>query len=353
MIPAAPPAGLPGDPAELRAAAHSLGGAASVLSDQAVQLMGAAQSASYHWVGAASTMWTELGTRHHGQLTTAAGALRDAAGTLDEYANRLEEAQRAQAVAGAQVDALTRHAIALAAQPPGQAHAGDLAALHTDIGRAARAGESAVGDARAAAHVAAAHFHAIAARAPRDLQACPAPPTTSGSAGQAPSEPGLALLLGSVRSGSAGQPVELDLQDPVAVRGASRQSIGEVARAQGWESKPATKGGGGTVYFKPGTNDSDGIRVMDGDPKALAVIKQGPYAMITRHGVKTRVPLEGNRVLDEPGQGPGPWATGQTPPGAEPQGPVEAPGAPLEPVAPVEPVVPEAPVEPIVPEILP
>lgn len=109
-------------------------------------------------------------------------------------------------------------------------------------------------------------------------------------------------------------------------------------------------------YFKPGTNRSEGIRVMDGDPNAPPGVKQDPYAVITRGGTKERVPLEGNRVLEGPGEGPGPWASGRTPPGAVPEGPVETPGvpvAPVEPVEPVAPVEPIEPIEPIEPEILP
>lgn len=36
---------------------------------------------------------------------------------------------------------------------------------------------------------------------------------------------------------------------------------------------------------------------MRGDPKAPPGIKRGPYAIITKGGTKTRVPLKGNPEL--------------------------------------------------------
>lgn len=251
MIAIDPAPGLPGDPSALRVAARSLGGAASDLTEQAAQLLGATSTVGSAWTGEASTAWRSLGARHHEQLTVAAGAFRDAAGALAEYANRLEDAQRAHALATASADALTRRAMTLAGQPDQGGQATELDALRTDIGRAGRAADAAAGDARAAARIAAAQFEQIAARAPRDLQACPALVAPTGASGQAPTESALTVLLGSVRSGSSGEPVELDLEDPVAVRGASREAIGEVARAQGWEAVPAKRGGGACATSSP------------------------------------------------------------------------------------------------------
>lgn len=349
MIPAESGGGPPGDPGALRAAATKLAGAGTTCANGATKLNGTVSGVGDSWKGQASSMWRSLGSTHHVDLAGAGRALHDTAHALTTYATKLESAQRAYATASSRADGLTHSISSITASDPTGSPTG-LDGLRGDLRQADQAMTTAMTDAHTAAVAAAAEFHRIAGAAPRHLMSCPAPATFSGgSSPAAPTEPNLTLLLGTVRSGANGEPVELDLQDPAAIRGASPKTIDEVARAQGWEAVPAKRGGGGMRYFKPGTNRSEGIRVMNGDPNAPEGVKQDPYAMITRGGQKTRVPLEGNPTLDQEG-GPGPYASGGAPKGAEPKGPVEVPGeAPVEPVEPVEPVVPVEPVEPIDP----
>jgi|GEM_PF-6762529 len=240
---------------------------------------------------------------------------------------------------------------------------GNLDDLKDDIRRADHASQAAAHDARAAAQVCAAKLNALAGRAPRDLQSCATLSRRRHGRPFRPSEVNLTVLLGSVRLGPGGVPIEPDIHDPKSVRGMDPARVKEIARALGWDEEPAKQGGGGRRFFKPGTNRSDGIRVMDGDPKAPPGIKRGPYAFITRRGDTVKVPLKGNNVLSQ-GPGPGPIATGKMPPGSRPPaGSVQTPGkaggsgkpgasgrpiGPGRPIEPVEPVRPSIPVRPII-----
>jgi hypothetical protein len=234
----------------------------------------------------------------------------------------------------------------------------DTSELDARARREERAATSAAQDARAAAQAAAAEFDRIAGQAPQPPIVIPPTGETITPGDARPTPALLTTLLGMVRVDAQGEPIEIDLQDPESIRGANLDELVAAARALGWvEGDPAKAGGGGFRFFKPGTNNSQGIRLMFGDPKAPAGSgKQDPYALITRPGAKgnekVRVPLEGNPEVENQG-GPGTYASGRVPP-PEPA-PVRVPGeGPVdpEPVQPVEPVEPVEPIEPIGPEDL-
>lgn len=316
--------GLPGNADALVSAARSLRDQANALSGEARRIAWVAQAGHGDWTGAASDMWRHLGATHGGHVTTSASALADAASTLDTYARTLEDAQRAHTAAIAEAAALRLGTgWTLGTGIPQVLGVDDE--LQATIYRAEAEAGNAAADAAAAARIAAAAFREIAGRAPADLRA--PPPALPPEGGQrTPNEDTLALLLGSVRIGADGKPVRLNLDNPASLRGADPKEIDRVARAEGREAKPAKQGGGGMRYFTPGTNDADGIRVMNGDPKAPAGIKTGPYAIVTKHGTKARIPLRGNPELNAPGGGAGPWASGKPPTNTKPTGPVQTPG---------------------------
>ncbi len=346
------------DPAALRQAAHGLAGLGDALSDQATSLAGAVDGIG-NWTGVAAGVWHQLGAQEHGDLVKAASAMHDAASALSVLAGKLEAAQGAYSQHMTACDDAVRLSMAQQASAASSgAKPPDTSALDARAQREQKAADIAAGDARTAAAAAAAEFDRIAGGAP-------APPFVGPPAigvSQSPPSPALlATLLGMVRVDASGNPVELDVTDPDSIRGASKDDVAAAARALGWDEAPAKQGGGGVRFFKPGTNGSDGIRVMDGDPNAPAGIKNDPYAIITRGGTKTRVPLEGNQALDEHG-GPGTYASAkpapEPPPAAENPGtePEPVPGEPAGPVEPepVEPVpVEPAPIEPVEPFELP
>jgi hypothetical protein len=340
------------DPAALRQAAHGLAGLGDALSEQASSLQGAVDGMT-HWSGVAADVWQKLGTQEHGDLVKAAGAMHDAASTLSVLAGKLEAAQSAYSQHMTASDDAVRSAMAQRAaaassggKPP------DTSDLDARAQREQKAADMAAADARTAATAAAAEFDRIAGQAPAPPFVGP-PATPAEADSQNRLSPAiLATLLGTVRVDADGNPVELDLTDPQSVQGAPKDDVVAAARAAGWEELPAKRGGGGLRFFKPGTNRSEGIRIMDGDPNAPPGVKNDPYAIITRGGAKERVPLEGNRELGAYG-GPGTYASAkpapEPPPAAESPGtgPEPEPGVPAEP-EPVEPVEP-APVEPVEP----
>jgi hypothetical protein len=333
ILPNDSPKSLPGDPAQLRLAAVKLSDASAELINQALELHNTTAAINSRWVGAASTMWRKLAQVHYDQIMVAADALRDTCAALYVYASKLEPAQHDYATSTARADAMTSKAIVLATQPAGDAHTtakrdADIADYQADARKATQIADGAFADARAAAHVAAAEFHAIAARAPSDLgrrtlsTAC----TLDGH----PTEAALTLLLSTVRVNADGVAVELDLENAMSLNGASPRAIIAMAQALGWEHvKAAKEGGGGVIYYEPGTNKADGIRVMNGDPKAPDPVKSGgPYVRVTHHSDKSdATPLEGNVELDRPSQLPaGPWARAKPVPDAQPGGPFLIPG---------------------------
>ena len=288
--------------------------------------------------------------------------MHDAASALSVLAGKLEAAQSAYSQHMTASDDAVRLAMSQrsaaamsGAKPP------DTSELDARAQREQKAADMAAADARTAATAAAAEFHRIAGQAPTPpFIGPPATPAERDSQNQL-SPTILATLLGMVRVDANGDPVELDPTDAESIRGASKEDVAAAARALGWDEAPAKQGGGGLRFFKPGTNGADGIRVMNGDPKAPEGIKNDPYAIITRGGTKTRVPLEGNRALDAEG-GPGTYASAnpapEPPPAAQNPGtePEPVPGEPAEPEpvepvepAPVEPVEPIEPIEPIEP----
>lgn len=359
------------DPPALRAAAHALSGLSGVLSDQAAAVDGVV-GASTSWTGQAQTLWARVGGREGDDLRTSHRALVDAASALNVLAGKLEDAQSRFATHMTRADdasrlALSRRASAASSggRPP------DTSDLEAEARREARAAESAAHDAHAAAAAAEAEFDRIAGTAPD-------PPVTIPETGQVitPGDPRptpqmLATVLGTVRVDAQGNPVELDLQDPETIRGTDLQELATIARAMGWtEGNPARRGGGGLRFYKPGTRQTQGIRLMYGDPRAPAeTMKQEPYAVITRPGAKgndeIHVPLKGNSHVDQEG-GPGTYALGKAPPEepapartpgegpADPANPLPGEPAEPEPVEPVEPepVEPVEPIEPIGPEDL-
>ena len=60
--------------------------------------------------------------------------------------------------------------------------------------------------------------------------------------------------------------------------------------------RSATRSDEGIRFADPARR-SDQIRLMPGNPNAIDPLHQGPYAVISRNGNVTRIPLEGNPTL--------------------------------------------------------
>jgi hypothetical protein len=100
-------------------------------------------------------------------------------------------------------------------------------------------------------------------------------------------------LRGLIRRIRGIRPVR-SLKDVGTLRGATRQEI-ERLIPKDWIGT-STRTGNGIRYanlVRPG----DQIRIMPGNRLDPQLIKQGPYAVLSRSGVKYRIPLEGNPTL--------------------------------------------------------
>lgn len=82
--------------------------------------------------------------------------------------------------------------------------------------------------------------------------------------------------------------------DPESLRGFSADDI-RARIPEDWEELPSHHGGG--TRFRHPTRSGEQVRTMPGDPDARAAIKQGPYAIVSRDGTKSRIPLAGNPTL--------------------------------------------------------
>lgn len=87
------------------------------------------------------------------------------------------------------------------------------------------------------------------------------------------------------------------LKDPESIKGKPAEEV-EAGIPESWEGPSPTSSNGGKKWFKPGTGQSDVIRIMPGDGDAKSSPDhQGPYAKISHHGKTTHVPLKGNPAL--------------------------------------------------------
>lgn len=80
-----------------------------------------------------------------------------------------------------------------------------------------------------------------------------------------------------------------------SLRGASKTEVDQLARDSGFSVRSGTKANPSTTYYRPGRNESEGFRVVDGVPQGSDPLKRGPY--LRRFGSPvdepTRIPLAG------------------------------------------------------------
>jgi hypothetical protein len=90
-----------------------------------------------------------------------------------------------------------------------------------------------------------------------------------------------------------------DVNVPHSFEGATMAEARD-AIPDSWGPGLPTREGGGTRWFKPGTRNSDGIRIMPGDPFARDPFHQGPYVRIRMLGQTYNFGLFGNPTLKGP-----------------------------------------------------
>jgi RHS repeat-associated protein/uncharacterized repeat protein (TIGR01451 family) len=87
----------------------------------------------------------------------------------------------------------------------------------------------------------------------------------------------------------------INIENPDSLRGASPEEV-EAAIPPGWRKEPSN-GEGGTRYANP-DRKGEQVRVMPGKPTDRNPVKRGPYARVSRNGVKSEpIPLKGNPTL--------------------------------------------------------
>lgn len=84
------------------------------------------------------------------------------------------------------------------------------------------------------------------------------------------------------------------LKDVKSLPGASKKEIEDLV-PKDWVRSPSATGGG--VRYADPRHLGDQVRIMPGNPGVQELIKQGPYAVITRSGIRYRIPLKGNPTL--------------------------------------------------------
>lgn len=89
----------------------------------------------------------------------------------------------------------------------------------------------------------------------------------------------LADESGAVGPGASRAAAATRLEQPQMLRGASVQEIDELARAAGYERRPGKASGKNpaTRYYKPGTRESDGFRILHEGVPGQPHVKAGPY----------------------------------------------------------------------------
>ena len=87
------------------------------------------------------------------------------------------------------------------------------------------------------------------------------------------------------------------LEDPQSLRGQDAETVRQLIPSD-WTSEPTNKGGG--ERFANPEKRGEGVRIMPGEAGARSPDHAGPYAIVTRNGEKTRVPLKGNPALEPP-----------------------------------------------------
>lgn len=92
----------------------------------------------------------------------------------------------------------------------------------------------------------------------------------------------------------AGKQGARSLDDLESLRGASPKQLEDLIPKNYVKSQVRTGEG---VKFADPARRGDQIRIMRGDPSAVDPLHRGPYAVISRSGRVTRIPLEGNPTL--------------------------------------------------------
>jgi hypothetical protein len=98
----------------------------------------------------------------------------------------------------------------------------------------------------------------------------------------------------SENSSGGGGGSNVDIDNPDSVVGADPKDVADSAKQKGYKESPA-RDPDGTRYTSP--NGSDQVRIMPGKPNRSDELKRGPYAVISKNGKVTVVPLKGNPTL--------------------------------------------------------
>lgn len=88
--------------------------------------------------------------------------------------------------------------------------------------------------------------------------------------------------------------ISRSLDDLNSLRGASMREMEDLIPSN--FVRNATRKDDGIRFADPARR-GDQIRLMPGNPSAIDPLHQGPYAVISRGGTVTRVPLQGNPTL--------------------------------------------------------
>jgi hypothetical protein len=88
---------------------------------------------------------------------------------------------------------------------------------------------------------------------------------------------------------------ERSLDDPDSLKGVTKEEVEDLI-PDAWNKGP-TRTEGGLRAFRPGTRNSEGIRIMPGNPAASDPLHRGPRVIITKGGHKWVIPLKGNPTL--------------------------------------------------------
>lgn len=110
---------------------------------------------------------------------------------------------------------------------------------------------------------------------------------------------GAAGEVGAVGPGAARSGAAARLDTPDLLRGLEVSEIDDLARLAGYEVLPGNPrlANPATRYFVPGTNRSEGFRVLPKGVSGQRDIKAGPYIAFMGKRKGVRVPLAGNPAM--------------------------------------------------------
>lgn len=89
-------------------------------------------------------------------------------------------------------------------------------------------------------------------------------------------------------------PVDRSIDVPESLRGADPEEVVRLIPAHWHES--SSRRGGGRRFANP-DKIGEQIRIMPGNPADPSIIKRGPYVIISRDGIKWRIPLKNNPAI--------------------------------------------------------